>query len=625
MTCKNNKLLLILFIILSCSKVPIKKNINPNENEFQDFYKKDSSYISDLNIKSQKILNPKFNSLNDTTILKIEDSKSVKVLENYYEKKKLFYKKYPLDKLNNEEDYIPYACKYITGDARLINEVKNIINSGNRDSIRQLLKKFNTPSCFRDNKISDTLLSNFIVKSLNEPYYVDYVIPLVMHLDRPDNVKLLENHSSIVKLENEYKLIYHLVEGNSKIGVEKFKELIIKEKDSILYKSDLNGILNLVKSKYHGKRIDEKYKTEISSLAINNIFYSILLKTKKRDDTYSSRIKIYSTGRTGRLNGNSNLSDLIEKSDKEIIPFLVALKGQKPKFSTLNINFINFYLLKFGYNISEKEFKNVVNDKGLLRYMCKNNIVIDEIKSSEEFYKNIFKDYITSRDINDFRFNKSIIYNVLPYFKSTEHDFFKNQIIGLLEEKEEFLPIKTQRERANKLISLHNNMNENKLEILNYLKEISFLSKNESEMIRDSLSNISDNTETITSNLFNVVSHSGKIIRFLNGYKGSVEELELSSNIYLREFKTQTWSNLNKEINKVCIIFNNKAYALELSKYLPYECKLDKLVVMINFILKDNGINDKVIPYNKISCSIYGCFIGNENTVNRIISKYIDY
>ena len=595
-------------------------------NEIRKSYKLDSLNKANISSASLNALLPGLNMLNDTGILKIESEKSVTLLKNYYQETSGFYKRYPADELEDTDDYVAYAEKYASGDKRIIYEVDSIINSGNKDAIKKLLLRLNRfISPYNDYPISDSSLIDFILKTLEDPFYEEASIALIASLDDPDAVVALEKHLAKVKPENELKLLYHLVQNNSKVGIETFKKIIIQEKDSILYKSDLARILVLIESKTYGKKIDKKSKTEISSLAINNIFFPIVSKIIKPFDDYSNRINIYDINRTGRLNGANTLTRLIEQSDESIIPFLNALIAKKNNISDLNTNFINFQLLRLGHTLDDEALKDLRNDNHIARYMCRNGITIESIENSERFYEMIFKDYISSIDINDTRFGGAIIYNVLPYFKSVEHSFFKNQILSLMEEKEGLRPIESQKKKANRLINLHNSMNESEQDVLNYLDSIGFLSKNQSNLKQNETETKVEDSKGISPNLFRVIRKQNKTIRFSADYKAVFTALETSENEYLKDFETITWLNSKNEVEKVCIIYDDKAYAVNLSKFYPYDCKFDKVIEFINYILKDNEIEDRVIAHNKISCDIYFCLIGNENAIDAIEQKYLEY
>jgi hypothetical protein len=257
--------------------------------------------------------------------------------------------------------------------------------------------------------------------------------------------------------------------------------------------------------------------------------------------------------------------------------------------------------------------------------MIKNNFTIDGISNSNALYISLFKDYVTSRNINAVRFGGTTINSTLNYFKSIKHDFFKEQILSLIEEDKNFWPLKIQNEKANKLISLHKNINETKLDVLNYLTEINFISKHTSKKIKDSLSKYKSNSAKIHGNLFKVISYSNKTLNFFIDYKESIARLESSNNEHLKNFQTLGWFDASAPLNDICILYNDKAYAVNLDKYYPYECEFDKLIEIINYVLKDNNIEDQLVVYNKIHCEIYKSFIGNKKAIEEMRQKYLVY
>ncbi|WP_111684156.1 hypothetical protein [Winogradskyella tangerina] len=614
---------LVLAFFATCLHAQITAD---NTGKVTDYsYAEDSLYISNLSNVSLDFLSPKLAELNDTSILKITDLKSVQLLEHYYSRRKAFYTSYPADKLDDIENYPSYAEKYASGDQRIIDEVNSIINSGDKDSIKKLLKKITDSYASKGNPITDTELINFILSTLKDPFYEEVVIPLIASLQGTDGLKLLEDHLTSVQPENEYKLLYHLVKNNSQIGVELFMEKIVQEKDSVLFKSHLSRILILMNPTSFGKKIDKQTKAEISTLAINNVYASILSKAEKKYDPYSSRIKILNVNRKGLLNGRNNFTHLIENADERIIPFLLNLRTNQEKFTDLNINYINFHLLKLGYDLEPEALQNLQNDKRILRYMCRNKIVIDTLRKSENFYEMIFKDYITSRDINDLRFNNEIISTVLPYFKSVDHDLFKVQLISLIEDNESLWQLETQNERAKRLISLHQILNEDDKEVLSFLESVGFLSNEEVNRIRSVLSTTDQKSDKITSNLFRVLNESGKVLRFINGTKSSLHAIESSENMYLKDFKILKWYDSKDKVETICILYNQKAYAVNLNKYYPYDCNYDKFIEIVNFILNDNGINDKIVMYSNLFCDVYFSFIGDQSAIDAVREKYIDY
>lgn len=621
------KKLLFLIICVSSIQAYTQDITNNDRGRLMEAYRNDSLKIAALSSESLKMLDPELNTLNDTSILKIESQNAVRLLENYFSEQQEFYNKYPTDKLEDTNNYLYYAQKYATGDPRYVLEVDRIVNSGDKEAIKELLAKFGEFSSFYEpNPVSKTEFSKFIINSIEDPFYEAVAIPLIASLERPDGLRALENHLKNVQPENRNELLYNLVQQNSKIGIDLFKDIIIDEKDSVLFKSDLNRILRIASNSY-GKKIDDKYKAEIASLALTHVYGPIVSKMEKMYDQYSDRIKIYNINSNGRLISSNTLTKFIEITDDRNIPLLLSLIEKRDMISPFNANFINLHLLRLGHKLDKVTFEELQNDETIFRYICRNRLEIDELTDSEQFYERVFKSYISSMDINDIRFGKSIIYNALLYFKSVDPVDFKEQILRLVDTEvdDRSWPIDIQEEKANTLVKLHENMQEQDNDIIDYLVDIDFISKSESKLVKIRIDTIPVIEKEFVSNLFRIIRNSDRTIRFSSNYKSAYLTLESTPNKYLKDFKTLAWQNANDKIEKLCIIYNNKAYAVNLNAYYPYDCKFDKLIEIINFILQDNGIEDKVVAHNKISCDIYFAIIGKESAIKRIEEKYLEY
>lgn len=620
----------LLFIILSIVSFDTyaQRSYSNEYSQLLETYRTDSLNVATLSNESLNLLDPELNTLNDTSILKIDSQNAVRLLENYFSQQQEFYTNFPADKLEDTNNYLYYAEKYASGDPRYVLEVDSIVESGNKEAIKELLSKFGEFSSFYEpNPVTNTEFTEFIINALEEPFYESVAIPLIASLERPEGLRSLEKHLSKVQPENRSKLLYNLVRYNSKIGIEFFKDIIIEEKDSVLFKSDLNRILGIVVSTSYGKKIDDNYKAEIASLALTHVYSPIVSKMEKMYDQYSNRINIYDFNSYGRIISPNTLTSFIERTDDTSIPLLLSLIEKRDMISPFNTNFINLHLLRLGHELDKKALEELQNDEKIYRYICRNRIEIDKLTNSEQFYEKVFKSYISSKDINDIRFGKAVVYNALPYFKSVDPLDFKEQILRLVDTEvdDRSWPTDIQEEKANKLVKLHENMQEQDKDVIDYLLDIDFLSKSESKLVKKHIDTIPVIEKEFVSNLFRIIRNSDRTIRFSSNYKSAYLSLESTPNQYLKDFKTLIWQDANDKVEKLCIIYNNKAYAVNLNMYYPYDCKFDKLIEIINFILEDNGIEDKVIAHNKISCDIYFAIIGKESAIKRIEEKYLEY
>jgi len=258
-------------------------------------------------------------------------------------------------------------------------------------------------------------------------------------------------------------------------------------------------------------------------------------------------------------------------------------------------------------------------------FMFEKKKPITNIIKSDALYKTIFSGYMGSTDIGDISNGSYAIRKFMPYFSSKiKNDVFSEKIYALLEEKKGRRYLEAQKERADIIIKKHKVLSESELDILNYYKEIDFLSKKEFLETKKSIILNKEDFKVQSNKWYKTIYNANKIIRFHNGYKGGIKTLNKTKLKYLKDFETISILDNHDNVTQIIIAFKNKTFAIDVKKFYSeeYMCKGTKLIKFINYVLKDNKIKDRLIVDSNVHCDLISCFLGRKSTVEKILEKY---